>query len=148
MPFAFRAAAVAFAGGLFFASLAPAFSQSQGGDQKPADPLTAEEIAREARARSLRELAEAAKLPKNAGLPECVWAGKRVASLLWRDDADTAKRYIDLYDRFSCPAEHLKLAFRCVVRQGPMDQKGAEKLAARVHACWISPDTPSPALGQ
>ena len=148
MPFALRAAAVALASGLFFASLVPAFSQSQGGEQKPVDPQTAEQIAKEARARALHEFAEAAKLSKNAGLPECVWTGRRIASLLWRDDVDTAKRYIDLYDRFSCPSDHLKLAFRCVVRQGPMDQKGAEKLAARVHACWINPDTLSPSLVQ
>jgi len=29
-----------------------------------------------------------------------------------------------------------------------MDQKGTEKLAARVHACWINPDTLSPSLVQ
>jgi hypothetical protein len=148
MPFTLRVAAVALAGGLFFASLVPAFSQSQSKEQKPVDPQNAEEIAKEARSRALREFAEAAKLPKNAGLPECVWTGRRIASLLWRDDVDTAKRYIDLYDRFSCPSDHLKLAFRCVVRQGPMDQKGAEKLAARVHACWVNPDTPPPSLGE
>ena len=148
MPFALRAAAVALAGGLFFASLAPAFSQNQGGEQKPVDPQTAEEMAKEARARAAQEFAEAAKLPKNAGLPECLWTGRLVASLLYRNDVDTAKRYIDLYDRFSCPPDHLKLAIRCVVRQGPMDQKGTEKLAARVHACWVNPDTLPPALVQ
>lgn len=141
MPFANRAAAVALAGGLFFASFVPAVSQSQNGEQKPVDPQTAEEIAKEARVRALREFAEAAKLPKNAGLPECLWTGRLVASLLYRNDVDTAKRYMDLYDRFSCPADHLKLAIRCVVRLGPMDQKGAEKLATRVHACWINADT-------
>jgi len=148
MPFALRAAAVALAGGLFFASLAPAFSQTQGGEQKPVDPQTAEEMAKEARARAAREFSEAAKLAKNAGLPECLWTGRLVASLLYRNDVDTAKRYMDLYDRFSCPPDHLKLAIRCVVRLGPMDQKGTEKLAARVHACWINPDTLTPSLVQ
>jgi len=148
MPFVPRALAVALAGGLFFVSLSPAFSQSQGGEQKPVEVQTPEQQALEARLRSVREFAEAAKLPKNAGLPECVWTGRRIASLLWRDDVDTAKRYIDIYERFTCPAEHLKLAFRCVVRQGQMDQKAAEKLAVRVHACWINPDTQPPALGQ
>jgi hypothetical protein len=148
MQFAHRAVAVALAGGLFFASFVPAFAQSQSGEQKPVEPQNAEEIAKEARVHALREFAEAAKLPKGAGLPECVWTGRRIASLLWRDDVDTARRYIDLYDRFSCPSDHLRLVFRCVVRQGPMDQKGAEKLAARVHACWLNPDTPPPSLVQ
>lgn len=137
---------VALAGGLFFASLAPAFSQSQNGDNKPAEPQkTAEQRLKEQQLRAAQELAEAAKLLKTAGRPECVWAGRRATSLLWRDDIDTAKRYIELYERFGCPADHLKVAFRCVVRMGPLDQKATEKLAARVHTCWIHPDTePAP----
>ncbi len=35
---------------------------------------------------------------------ECVWLGRRVVSLLWRDDLDTAFRHLDLYDRFGCPS--------------------------------------------
>ena len=38
-----------------------------------------------------------------AGNPECVWLGRRVVGLLWRDDMDTAFRHLDLYDRFGCP---------------------------------------------
>src|SRR6202030_876219 len=111
MPFALRAAAVALAGGLFFASQTPAFSQSQEGEQKPTAPQTTEEKAKEekakeARAKAAREFAEAAKLPKNAGLPECLWTGRLAASLLYRNDVDTTKRYMDLYDRFGCPADH------------------------------------------
>jgi hypothetical protein len=151
MPFANRAAAVALAGGLFFAFLVPAFSQSQDGEQKPAAPQTAEEKAKEekakeARAKAAREFAEAAKLPKNAGLPECLWTGRLAASLLYRNDVDTTKRYMDLYDRFGCPADHLKLAIRCVVRLWP--RQGAEMLADRVQACWVNPDTPPPSLVQ
>lgn len=146
MPFANRAAAVALAGGLFFASLVPAFSQSQGGEQKPAAPQTTEEKAKEARAKAAREFVEAAKLPKNAGLPECLWTGRLAASLLYRNDVDTAKRYMDLYDRFTCPPDHLKLAIRCVVRLWP--RQGAEMLADRVQACWVNPDTPPSSLDQ
>ena len=69
----------------------------------------------------------------------------RIASLLWRDDIDTARRYIDLYDRFNCSAEHLKLVFRCVIQQRPIDPKAADRLASRVHDCWISPDAPTTA---
>jgi hypothetical protein len=146
MPFTLRVAAVALAGGLFFASLVPAFSQSQGGEQKPAAPQTAEEKAKEARAKAAREFAEAAKLPKNAGLPECLWTGRLAASRFYSNDVDTAKRYMDLYERFSCPSDHLKLAIRCVVRLWP--RQGAEMLADRVQACWVNPDTPPPSLGE
>jgi hypothetical protein len=34
--------------------------------------------------------------------PECPWLGKRVVSLLWRDDLGTAFRNLDLNDRFGC----------------------------------------------
>jgi hypothetical protein len=151
MSVAVRVLAVALAGGLFFACQAPAFSQSQDGDQKPVAPQTAEEKAKEekakeARAKAAREFAEAAKLPKNAGFPECLWTGRLAASLLYRNDVDTTKRYMDLYDRFGCPADHLKLAVRCVVRLWP--RQGSEMLADRVQACWINPDTPPPSLGQ
>jgi hypothetical protein len=139
---------VAFAGGLFFASLAlaPAFAQSQGGEQKKEQPPSEEEKAREAQmreaqARAMRELEEAAKLPKGAGQPECLWLGRRVTSLLWRDDPDAAKRFLDLYDRWGCPGDHVKAAFRCVVRLGPIDQKAQQKLAARVQQCWVHPDS-------
>jgi len=151
MPFALRAATVALAGGLFFASLVSAFSQSQGGEQKPAAPQSAEEKAKEekakeARAKAAHEFAEAAKLPKNAGLPECLWTGRLAASLLYRNDVDTTKRYMDLYERFGCPPDHLKLAIRCVVRLWP--RQGAEMLADRVQACWVNPDIPPPSLDQ
>ena len=53
------------------------------------------------------EFAEAAKLLGGpAAFPECVWLGRRVVSLLWRDDLDTAFRHLDLYDRFGCPGGH------------------------------------------
>ncbi|MGZ8416545.1 MAG: beta-1-3, beta-1-6-glucan biosynthesis protein, partial [Methyloceanibacter sp.] len=67
---------------------------------------------------------------------------------LWRDDIDTARRYIDLYDRFNCSSEHLKLVFRCVIEQGPIDPKAADRLASRVHACWITPEGETTASSQ
>ncbi|MGH6791921.1 MAG: hypothetical protein ACRECF_04190 [Methyloceanibacter sp.] len=107
------------------------------GGEKTADQAKAEE---EAKAKAIAEYEEAdAKLPRSAGAPECVWTGRRIASLLWRDDIDTANRYIGLYDRFGCSQEHLKVAFRCVVQQGPIDPKAADRLASRVHGCWLSP---------
>jgi hypothetical protein len=75
-----------------------------------------------------------------AGNPECVWLGRRVVGLMWRDDMDTAFRHLDLYDRFGCPGPHIQSAFRCVVRQGnTIDPKAPQSLNARVHSCWLSP---------
>jgi hypothetical protein len=86
------------------------------------------------------EFAEAAKvLGGPAANPECIWIGRRAVSLLWRDDLDTAFRHLDLYDRFGCPADHIQVAFRCLVRQGNIDPKAPETLSGRVHACWINP---------
>jgi hypothetical protein len=91
------------------------------------------------------ELAEAAAaLNGPAGSAECVWLGRRVVSLLWRDDLDTAFRHLDLYDRFGCPASHVQATFRCVVRMGPFDSKAPDSLNSRVHACWINPGPANP----
>jgi len=75
-----------------------------------------------------------------AGNPECVWLGRRVVVLMWRDDLDTAFRHLDLYDRFGCPGGHVQETFRCLVRFGAIDPKAPESLSGRVHACWINPN--------
>jgi hypothetical protein len=158
MRFAFRTAAALLAGGFLLTSAVAASAQAQAqgsgppaqeqkppdqaqAEQKPADETTAE---KQAEARALEEIEQykqaAEQLSLSAGSAECVWTGRRIASLLWRDDMDTALRYIGLYDRFGCSAEHLKLAFRCLIRQGPMDPKAADRLAARVQGCWVDPD--------
>lgn len=87
------------------------------------------------------EFAEAAQVIGGpAGNPECVWLGRRVVRLMWRDDLDTAFRHLDLYDRFGCPGGHIQAAFRCLTRfGGQIDPKVAETLDSRVHACWINP---------
>jgi hypothetical protein len=118
-----------------------AFAQSgdnKGDDQqKQTSPVDA---ARE-RQRKIEEYAEAQRLlPGAAGQPECVWLGRRIVSLLWRDDLDTAFRHFDLYDRFGCPGGHIQSTFRCVVRNGNIDPKVPEALNNRVHGCWINPD--------
>jgi hypothetical protein len=75
-----------------------------------------------------------------AGNPECVWLGRRVVRLMWRDDLDTAFRHLDLYDRFGCPGGHVQAAFRCLTRFGSqIDDKVSKSLDDRVHACWINP---------
>src|SRR5437762_5163337 len=75
-----------------------------------------------------------------AGNPECVWLGRRVVRLMWRDDLDTAFRHLDLYDRFGCPGGHVQATFRCLTRfGGQIDPKVAETLDRRIHVCWINP---------
>src|SRR5947209_16911261 len=76
------------------------------------------------------EFAEAAQVISGpAGNPECVWLGRRVVRLMWRDDLDTAFRHLDLYDRFGCPGGHVQATFRCLVRFGPIDPKAANGLS-------------------
>ena len=132
--------AVLIAAASVFASL-PAFAQ--GGDAKNGDkPATAQpaDPAKDAQ-RQVDEFAEATRLVNGpAGNPECVWLGRRVVGLMWRDDMDTAFRHLDLYDRFGCPGPHIQAAFRCVVRQGAnIDPKAPQTLNARVHSCWLNP---------
>ncbi len=75
-----------------------------------------------------------------AGNPECVWLGRRVVVLMYRDDLDTAFRHLDLYDRFGCPGGHVQAAFRCLTRFFSLiDPKVPDSLSSRVHACWINP---------
>jgi len=128
----------------------PAFGQS-GGDAKPADPKAAAEAAAKESQKKIDEIAEAARvLTGPAANPECIWLGRRVVSLLWRDDLDTAFRHLDLYDRFGCPSGHIQATFRCLVRQGSIDPKAQESLNGRIHGCWIDPalTPPAPAAAQ
>jgi hypothetical protein len=123
-----------------------AFAQSgdsRGQDQagKPAANGTQPADAAKENQRKTDEFAEAAQaISGPAGNPECVWFGRRVVSLMWRDDIDTALRHLDLYDRFGCPGGYVQAAFRCLTRFGSqIDPKVAETLNSRVHACWINP---------
>jgi len=109
------------------------------GAQAPAEPNRDDR-------RRIDEFAEAARtLDGSAGTAECVWLGRRVVNLLWRDDLDTAFRHLNMYDRFGCPSFHIQVAFRCVVQQGAFDPKAAESLSGRVHACWVNPAMQPPA---
>ena len=125
---------------LFFAINASVFAQS--GEQKPPEQKSPADAAKETQ-KKIDEIAEAARLLTGpAGNPECVWLGRRVVSLLWRDDLDTAFRHLDLYDRFGCPSGHIQATFRCLVKQGNIDPKAQDSLNGRVHACWIDPTLP------
>lgn len=113
--------------------------QEQG--KAAATPADAAKDAASQNQRRTDEFAEAAQAINGpAGNPECVWLGRRVVRLMWRDDLDTAFRHLDLYDRFGCPSGHIQAAFRCLTRfGGQIDPKVAETLDSRVHACWINP---------
>ncbi len=134
------------------APFAPLASQAlaQSNDAKPTDqgPSTGQEPAKEPQ--KVDEFAEAQRvLGGPAGNPECVWLGRRVVSLLWRDDLDTAFRHLDLYDRFGCPSGHIQATFRCLLlHSASIDPKAADSLNGRVQACWINPSlqvAPAPA---
>lgn len=135
-------AAAALAAALIF-GLAPASAQS--GDPKIGEK-SRQQSERDASSKKAEELSDTAKATSGpAGNPECVWLGRRVVNLLWRDDLDTAFRHLDLYDRFGCPSGHIQATFRCVVRQGNIDPKAPESLGNRVQACWINPSVqPAP----
>jgi hypothetical protein len=126
-----------------FALTASAAFAKSGGSGKPAEPQKpAADTAKEGQ-KKIDEIAEATRLlTGSAGNPECVWLGRRVVSLLWRDDLDTAFRHFELYDRFACPGAHIQATFRCLVRQGNIDPKAQETLNGRVHACWLNPGLP------
>lgn len=130
---------------LIAASVMVPVSPTFADDAKPADkaPAAGQEPAKELQ--KIDEFAEAQHaITGPAGNPECVWLGRRVVSLLWRDDLDTAFRHLDLYDRFGCPSAHIQASFRCLILHGNnIDPKAADSLNARIQSCWINPSTPA-----
>ena len=129
-----------------FCLINPAALAQSGNGKSPEPQKPAADAAKETQ-KKIDEIAEATRvLTGPAGNPECVWLGRRVVNLLWRDDLDTAFRHLDLYDRFGCPSAHIQATFRCLVRQGNIDPKAQETLGGRVHACWLNPGLePAPA---
>ena len=134
--------------GFFSAALsfwAPMVLAADNNDAKPADKAApaGQEPAKETQ--KVDEYAEAQKAVSGpAGNPECVWLGRRVVSLLWRDDLDTAFRHLDLYDRFGCPSAHVQATFRCLIQHGNnIDPKVADTLNGRILSCWVNPTNPT-----
>ena len=122
-----------------------ALAQS-GGDTKGAEKTPAPAAPAPAPAQKVEEYAEIEHTINGpAGNPECVWLGRRVVSLLWRDDIETAFRHLDLYDRFGCPSGHIQATFRCLIlHSNSVDPKAPDSLNGRVSACWINPASPAP----
>jgi hypothetical protein len=146
-----RSRAALLAGALVFAAI-PVASGQNTGEQKPPEqvqkpPATPPVDAAKEEKKKIDEFAEAARLlPGAAGHPECVWTGRRVVSLLWRDDIETAFRHLDLYDRFGCPSGHIQASFRCLIlHSNSVDPKSPDSLNGRVNACWMNPADPAPA---
>jgi len=77
--------------------------------------------------------------PPSIDSPECSWIGQRILMLLWRDDIDTAKDFIEIYDRFGCPMGHEAPAFRCLVQIGVNPEEADPGLPERAKACWQNP---------
>jgi len=126
----------------------PAWAQSSAPSPAQQPAATGQEAPKETQ--KVDEYAEAQRAMSGpAGNPECVWLGRRVVSLLWRDDLDTAFRHLDLYDRFGCPGGHIQAAFRCLVlHSNAVDPKTPDSLNGQVLACWINPSrevVPAPA---
>src|SRR6266487_77115 len=131
--FAAALAAAVIGSAVSFAAAQPASEQKpQDQSQKPA---TQQNDAAKDEKKKIDEFAEAARLLSGgAGNPECVWLGRRVVNLLWRDDLDTAFRHLDLYDRFGCPSGHIQVTFRCLVlHANSIDPKPPDSLNGRVH---------------
>jgi hypothetical protein len=129
--------ALLFGIGSVFAQSGDIRGQDQSGKPANANPA---DISKDNQ-RKTDEFAEAQQAINGpAGNPECVWLGRRVVVLMWRDDLDTAFRHLDLYDRFGCPGGHVQATFRCLVRFfNQIDPKVPDSLSGRVHACWINP---------
>lgn len=119
-----------------------ASAQSGAQDQKPAanGPASPADVAKDSQKKTDEFVEATQAINGPAGNPECVWLGRRVVVLMWRDDLDTAFRHLDLYDRFGCPGGHVQATFRCLVRFGALDPKVPDSLNGRVHACWINPN--------
>lgn len=134
-PFtAFQTAGQAVAACLLLA--APAFSQSRS-EAPTIEAATKAPAAPKSTATTGEDKAPAAQPPERRA--ECAWIGQRILSLLWRDDVNTATAHTRFYESFGCPAEHLPVAFRCVIEQSET-QPEQNDLNARVYSCWMAPE--------
>jgi hypothetical protein len=111
----------------------PAPPPSVGAEPKPA-PAKPAEPPRRSPAKSAARAGSAATPKTHADDPECVYTGKRIVNSLARDDVDAAQKFMRFYEMFSCPSEHLRMAFRCTVSAGA--PAPGKPLGDRVDQCW------------
>jgi hypothetical protein len=150
----------------FWAGLAAAPSYAQNAEQKGAEPGKGE-AAKEGVKRS-DDAAPGRSTIGAAARPECSRLGGRAVYQMRSDDLDTAFKYLDLYDRFGCPGEHVRISFRCVLQRekdqkdqkdpkdqkdqkdakDQKDQKATDYVQKLVEACWNDPAGPVLPPGQ
>lgn len=94
-------------------------------------------VAGKAAAKKKIDAAKASEPLPTAGDFECAWTGKRVVSLLARDDVDAATNFARFYTSFQCPNPHIGKALGCAVSPDAMGD--GETMEARVDRCWIDP---------
>jgi hypothetical protein len=68
---------------------------------------------------------------------QCQWLGKRIISLLIRDDAMAANDFTPFYVRFGCPETLLADAFGCVAANVALLENNG--LSEQINACWQDP---------
>jgi hypothetical protein len=73
---------------------------------------------------------------------QCAWLGRRIISLLIRDDAMAANDFTPFYLRFECPEDHLAEAFGCTVVNLPMVEQNAQQ--EQIESCWQDPSVRVP----
>lgn len=146
------------AGSLAFAAVAPAHATDAATKTeaaKPAKAADAKAKATDAKAPA-KEESKAPPAPAPKALPpelsgECAWTGKRIVSLLARDDVDQAKRFLEFYRLFNCKESHIAPTFRCVIAADAQPAQPAQPAQAgqpaqpaqpevafgdRVDQCW------------
>jgi hypothetical protein len=72
--------------------------------------------------------------------PECTWTGRRVVSLLTKDDVDAASQFTRFYSMFGCPAPHIGTALGCYVAWD-----GQATHEEKLEICWNDPSGKRPA---
>lgn len=116
----------------------------------PAAQTTATPAKPAAKAAPEAKAAPRPALPAPKALPpdiagECAWLGKRIISLLARDDVDQADKFRSFYRDFGCRESHLGPTFRCVIlnsdepaaANAPASANAEDTFTARVDRCWI-----------
>lgn len=128
---------------LILTSAGPAAAQYKGESAKDPPPAAVKDPA--------AERARPQPRPRQPALPvtsddakaattsdQCQWLGKRIISLLIRDDAMAANDFTPFYVRFGCPEPLLSDAFGCVAANVALLENNG--LSEQINACWQDPN--------
>jgi len=131
-----RSLVILFGAGLWAGLGGPAFAQANG-DNKPPEQQNPE--ANKSEAAHIADVART--LTGTAANPECIHLGELAVTLMAKNDLDTAQRHINLYDRFGCPGQHLRLSFRCILSIGMPGKEAKDGVTVEtlVRGCWANP---------